>query len=210
MQGSGRHLLIPIGQERHGTGHQVRPLVVRWPGIADEGRVDGALHYHFDWAATMIELFGGQVADNWDGRSFADAFREGREAGREYLVTSQMAWACQRGVRFEDYICLHTYHDGYKMLKPVMLFNLADDPHEQIDMADERPDLVARAMAFLVNWYQEMVAAALHDVDPMMTVLREGGSFHTRGRLPAYLERLRATGRAHHAETLAARHPDEV
>jgi choline-sulfatase len=41
-----------------------------------------------------------------------------------------------------------------------------------------------------------------------MMVLREGGAFHTRGQLPAYLEQLRATGRARHAETLAARHPD--
>lgn len=48
------------------------------------------------------------------------------------------------------------------------------------------------------------------DIDPMMTVLREGGSFHTRGQLPTYLERLRATGHAHHAERLAALHPDEV
>jgi hypothetical protein len=44
----------------------------------------------------------------------------------------------------------------------------------------------------------------------MMTVLREGGPYHTRGFLPSYLERLRATGRAHHAEHLAALHPDEV
>jgi hypothetical protein len=43
-----------------------------------------------------------------------------------------------------------------------------------------------------------------------MTVLREGGPFHTRGRLPAYLERLRATDRSAHAERLAARHPDEI
>ena len=46
-------------------------------------------------------------------------------------------------------------------------------------------------------------------VDPLMTVLREGGPFHTRGRLPAYLDRLRATGRAHHADHLAALHPGE-
>jgi choline-sulfatase len=48
------------------------------------------------------------------------------------------------------------------------------------------------------------------NVDPMMTVLREGGSFHTRGELPAYLKRLRATGRAHHAERLARLHPNEA
>jgi hypothetical protein len=40
----------------------------------------------------------------------------------------------------------------------------------------------------------------------MLTVLREGGPFHTRGELPAYLGRLRASGRVHHARALAACH----
>jgi choline-sulfatase len=197
----------------HQTADQITcriPLIVRWPSLTDPPRADAGLIYHFDWAATMIELLGGRVPDNWDGRSFAGAFREGREEGHEYLVTSQMAWACQRGIRFGDYMCLRTYHDGYKMLEPVMLFDLANDPHEQVNMADERPDLVSRAMAFLADWYQEMASTALHDIDPMMTVLREGGSFHTRDQLPTYLERLRATGRTHHAERLAALHPGEV
>jgi hypothetical protein len=150
------------------------------------------------------------VPDNWDGQPFTEAFRSGGEVGRDYLVVSQNAWACQRSVRFADYMCLRTYHDGYKMLDPVMLFNLVDDPHEQHNLAAERPDLVDQAMALLTAWQQEMMATSRHNVDPMMTVLREGGSFHTRGMLPAYLERLRATGRAHHADLLAARHPDEI
>ncbi len=186
------------------------PLLVRWPGLTDEPRVDRALHYHYDWAATLIEFVGGQVPDNWDGRPFTAAFRQGREEGRPYLVVSQNAWSCQRSVRFDDYICLRTYHDGYKQLEPVMLFDLANDPHEQHDLAAERPDLVDRAMGMLAEWHHEMAATSRHNVDPMMTVLREGGPFHTRGELPAYLERLRATGRAHHAERLAARHPDEL
>ncbi|HEY65227.1 MAG TPA: sulfatase [Caldilineae bacterium] len=185
------------------------PLIVRWPGLTDEPRVDRALHYQYDWAATLIELVGGEVPDNWDGRPFTTAFREGREEGRPYLVVSQNAWSCQRSVRFEDYICLRTYHDGYKQLEPVMLFDLANDPHEQHDLAAERPDLVDRAMGMLAEWYHEMAATSRYNVDPMMTVLREGGPYHTRGQLRAYLERLRATGRAHHAERLAARHPGE-
>jgi choline-sulfatase len=44
----------------------------------------------------------------------------------------------------------------------------------------------------------------------LMIVLREGGPFHTRGALPAYLKRLRETGRGHHAGRLAARHLLEV
>jgi len=185
------------------------PLIVRWPGLTDSPRVDRALHYHYDWAATLVELAGGQVPGNWDGQPFTEPFRDGRQQGREYLVTSQNAWSCQRGIRFDDYLCLRTYHDGYKQLEQVMLFDLADDPHEQHDLAVGQPDIVDHAMALLADWHHKMVSISQHDVDPMMTVLLEGGPLHTRGQLPAYLERLRATGRAHHAERLATRHPND-
>ena len=185
------------------------PLIVCWPGLTDSPRVDRALHYHYDWAATLIELVGSQVPGNWDGQPFTEPFREGHERGREYLVTSQNTWSCQRGIRFDDYLCLRTYHDGYKQLEPVMLFNLAGDPHEQHDLAAERPDIVDHAMSLLADWHHEMVSTSQHNVDPMMTVLQEGGPLHTRGQLPAYLARLRATGRAHHAERLATRHPND-
>ena len=201
----------------HQTADQITcrvPLIVCWPGITDSGRVDSALHYHFDWAATLVELVGGGVPDNWDGQPFTAAFREGRDEGRAYLVTSQGAWSVQRGVRFRaeghDYICLRTYHNGYKMLDPVMLFDLTDDPHEQYNLSDDRPDLVNQAMGLLAEWLHEMMATSDTNVDPLMTVLREGGPFYTQGQLGLYVERLRATGRGHHAVTLLARHPDEV
>jgi choline-sulfatase len=164
------------------------------------------LHYHFDWAATLLELAGASVPSNWDGQPFTGAFRESREQGRPYLVTSQMAWSCQRGIRFGDYICLRTYHDGFKMLEPLMLFNLAEDPHELNDLALQMPEVTNQAMALLVEWQRDMALSSLTGIDPMLTVLREGGPFHTRGELAAYLERLRATGRGQHAERLAKRH----
>lgn len=190
------------------------PLIVRWPGLTHTPRDDHSLIHHFDFAATMIELLGGTVPELWDGQPFTEAFRAGQAAGREYLVTSQNAWACQRGVRFnvdnEAYLCLRTYHDGFKMVDPVMLFNLSRDPHEQHNLAAEQPALVAQAMAHLADWQAEMMARSQTNVDPMMTVLREGGPFHTRGELPRYTERLRQTGRAHHADHLAALHPNEL
>ena len=91
-----------------------------------------------------------------------------------------------------------------------MLFNLTHDPHEQVDLSARRPELVAQAMQHLSDWQVEMAQTGSSDVDPLVTVLREGGAHHTRGSLPAYLERLRTTGRAHHAQTLAARHPSEI
>ena len=190
------------------------PLLIRWPGLTDGGRVDSALHYHFDWAATLLELAGGSVPGNWDGVSYAEAFKDGEESGREYLVLSQGAWSVQRGIRFDDegesFICLRTYHDGHKNMEPVMLFNLTDDPYEQVNIAGERPELVDKAMGMLAEWQHEMMLRSETNIDPLMTVLREGGPSHTRYQLPAYLARLRATGRGHHADRLAELHPDEV
>ncbi|HLV81873.1 MAG TPA: sulfatase [Chthonomonadaceae bacterium] len=174
------------------------------------GRVDGALHYHFDFAATLIELAGGTVPDLWDGESFADAFRKGEAAGRDALILSQGAWSCQRAVRWDDTLCLRSYHDGYHAFPDVMLFDVKNDPHEQQDLAGSRPDLVREAAGRLEAWNAAMKQTATHPQDPMQTVLAEGGPLHTRGHLPAYLERLRATGRNRWAEVLAAKHPEEI
>lgn len=190
------------------------PLLIRWPGVTSPASVDPALHYHFDWAATLIELLGGQVPANWDGLPFTAALRQGQSAGREALVVSQAAWSCMRSVRFrhanEDFICLRTYHDGYKELEPLMLFNLTRDPHEQHDLANEQPELVNLAMRHLVDWQHQQMLTHTTDIDPMLTVLREGGPFHTRGTLPKYLAHLRATGRGYAADRLEVLHPQEA
>ncbi|HEV2294026.1 MAG TPA: sulfatase [Tepidisphaeraceae bacterium] len=173
------------------------PLVVRWPEVMTGGRVDGRLLYHFDFAATMVELLDGEVPSNWDGRS----------AARDHLVISQGAWSCQRSVRFEDYVCIRSYHDGYHAFPEVMLFDVRRDPHEQHDLAPQRPDLVGRATAMLDAWHDEMMRTATHPIDPMRTVLAEGGPLHARGQLPEYLKRLHETGRGEFAARLAANHP---
>jgi choline-sulfatase len=189
------------------------PLIVRWPGTGRPGTTDTALHYHFDWAATMIELLGGEVPENWDGQSFAPVFAEGRSEGRDHLVFGQCAHAAQRGVRFdhdgEAYLYMRSYHDGYKMVEPVMVFNLTRDPHELHDLAARKPELVDRGAALLEDWRAGMMRLSTTNVDPLMTVLREG-PLHACGMLKQYTERLRATGRAHHARRLAERHPEEL
>jgi arylsulfatase A-like enzyme len=176
--------------------------------------VDSALHYHFDWAATLIELVGGQVPGIWDGQSFEQSFRSGKESGRSNLILSQGAWACQRSVRFnhegQAYLCMKSYHGGHKKSEPLVLFNLTDDPHEQYDLSLSHPELVEQAMNTFFDWIEEQSQISQSGIDPMMTVLEEGGPFHTRGHLPPYLEHLRKNGRNRSADWLVAHYPDEL
>ena len=188
------------------------PLIVRWPGITHPGggRVDRALHYHVDLAATVLEMVGGAVPGNWDGQSFAEGLCGGKECHRDYLVISAGAGALTRSVRFDNYLLIRVYHDGYHCLPDRLLFHVENDPHEEHDLAPERPDLVGRAMTLLDEWYGEMMRTATHPQDNMWVSLREGGPQDTRGWLPQYLERLRQTGRSDWAARLAAKHCREL
>lgn len=195
----------------HQTGDHITnrvPLIVRHPqGLGGRGRVDRALHYQFDWAATLLGLLGRETPASWDARSFAPAFAAAREEGREFLVVANCAWACQRAARWDDYLLVKTYHSGFKNYPETMLFNVAADPHELQDLAAARPDLVNAGLARIEQWTSDELRRSHRDVDPMWTVMREGGPFHARYTSPsfaAYLERLRQTGRAAGAEALAA------
>jgi len=187
------------------------PMILRWPGVTDPqaGRVDTGLYHQNDFAATMVELLGGKVPELWDGRAFTEAFKGGASAGRDWLVVSQGAWSCMRGVRFDHYHFLRIYHDGYHGFPDRMLFDLKNDPHELRDIASQRPEITQKGCALLEQWHADMMRTATHPTDPMWTVLREGGAYHTRGALPKYLQRLRATGRGEWADRLACQHPTE-
>ena len=186
------------------------PLIVRWPG-AKSARVDTGLHHNLDLAPTLADLLSQEPHAAWDGRSFAKAVTDGADRGKDYLVLSQCCHVCQRAVRFDDWIYIRTYHDGYHLFPDEMLYNLDDDPHEQHDLAAERRDLCDRAGGRLQEWHDEMMRTMPrgYSEDPMQTVLREGGPAHARGRLKQYCERLEATGRADAIPQLKHRHRRE-
>jgi arylsulfatase A-like enzyme len=193
------------------------PLIVHGPEV--EPGIDDDFHYHVDLTATVTELAGGDPPAGWDGKSFAESVTDGEHAGRDYVVVSQGAWACQRGVRWDDWLLVRTYHDGFKpSLDDVMLFDLAEDPHETTDLADEKPAVVESGLAKLQQWHEDrMVEAARGEnggnpgtpdgvTDPMWEVMREGGPLHTRGRLEPYADYLRDAGRDEQADELVERH----
>ncbi|MEM1099509.1 MAG: sulfatase-like hydrolase/transferase [Planctomycetota bacterium] len=214
----------------HGTADQGTchiPFIVKWPGI-QQGATDDGLHYHLDWPTTCLELLGkpDQSPAVWDGKSFAAALRDGKAAGRDELILSQCAHVCQRSVRFDQggrqWLYMRTYHDGLHPFPKHMLFDLSADPHEQNNVADEHPAVLKEAAWRLLSWHDDAMATVVRDcsdvVDPMYTVLNEGGPFHARADgstgqprdFKAYLKRLENTGRAEAAADLRTRYPEHA
>jgi arylsulfatase A-like enzyme len=170
--------------------------------------VQPGLRSHLDVAATVCDLLGAPVPDDWDGRSVAAHLRAGTAApGREHVVVTQGAWACQRGVRSGAHLYLRTSHDGYHPHWPdEMLFDVVTDPHERFDVLEREPRRAAQLRSVLDDWISDQLDRSYASEDPLLTVLAGGGPSHVRGHLEPYLDRLVATGRGEWADVLVARH----
>lgn len=196
----------------HGTADNIThriPMIVRMPGCR-AGHVDRGFHYNLDLAPTLAELWDLPASPRWQGRSFAPSLTHGRECGRDHLVLGQCCHGAMRSVRFGPWLYLRVYHDFYHLYPSELLFNVDEDPHETADLARSRPELCAQGARLLEGWHQEMMACMPDAVDPLWTVMREGGPLHSRGALPAYCTRLESTGREAAAAELRRRHPTEL
>ncbi len=178
------------------------PCILKWPGL--EARVEEGLHYQGDVAATILGLLGLEVPANWDFVSFAPSLQAGGASGREHLVVSQCAWTCQRSVICDNWLMMRTYETGLKAFPSVMLFDTHADPHLEHNLSEDRPEVVAALQKKLDAWHADMMATSDTGVDPMETVIAEGGPYHTRTAHEPYVRRLRATGRDRHADFLEA------
>lgn len=186
------------------------PTVIRWPGVTSAGLDVQGFYYHLDLASTIVDLAGSRgktlMAEyGWAGESMATALKAGT-GGRERVYLSQGAWSLQRSVRWNRWILIHTIDTGMKDFSEWMLFDLENDPHQAVNLAESNSEIIERVGAELTAEFQRL-AADCSIGDPFKQVQSEGGPYHARVNGPEwapYMERLRSTGRAHHAQWLEA------
>ncbi|MDQ8193515.1 sulfatase [Coraliomargarita sp. SDUM461004] len=200
----------------HGTADDITcrvPLIIKYPGGA-QGIRNTQFHYNIDFAPTVMDLLGGEKQAIWDGESYATAITEGLDTGRDEVTISQCCHVCQRSVRWGKWLYTRTYHDGFHLFPQEMLHNLEADPHEQNDLAQDNPELCREGQWRLSRWHdaqmQKMALTGNDVVDPLWTVIREGGPFHaslTHGQPGAegfetYLQYLESSDRQAGADAL--------
>jgi arylsulfatase A-like enzyme len=171
-------------------------MIVKWPDKNWNKKYDNLI-YQSDIAATIVRGLKKKVPNSWDGLSFFDEIENSEKFGRKYLIISQMAWSCQRTVIFDNWTMIRTYHTGLKDFPKYMLFDRQNDFHMLNNLANEYPEIVAKAVRYLEDWETSMMRKSSSQIDPLWTVWQEGGPSHCRGMLDKYLKHLKETNRGH-------------
>jgi len=146
------------------------PLIIRWPSHAGRGIRIPHLVQHIDIAPTILEALGLEVPPQMEGSSLVPYLTGERdEPLYPYLVslecTRMMKWALRK--------------DGYKFIlarqrdylnNPMReLYELASDPDELHNLAEERSEVAAAMEATLEEWISRMMAKNNLTEDPLVS-----------------------------------------
>ncbi|QDV21790.1 sulfatase family protein [Aureliella helgolandensis] len=140
-------------------GHRV-PMIARWPGHLQEGRSTRALACLTDIYSTLEALteqprqdLGGE-----DGFSLLPVFEGQESSGREALISHSIdgSFAIRQG---PWKLCLAAGSGGWSApreplakkqgLPPMQLFNLDDDPAEEENLVESKPQVAAELLVLL-------------------------------------------------------------
>ncbi|MEO0963500.1 MAG: sulfatase-like hydrolase/transferase [Planctomycetota bacterium] len=128
------------------------PFVMAWPGQIPGGQVVDEPISSLDLAATSMAMAGLEPAETMDGVDLLPSLVDG-----EPIVERDLFWRFwgQSAVRRGDWKLL-VLATGERYL-----FNLADDPSEQHNLASEHPDRVDRLYRSLESWAGQLEPAGL-------------------------------------------------
>ena len=137
------------------------PMIVRWPGEAEGGRVSDEPVISTDFYPSILEMAGlpKKPGQHIDGISIAPLLRSGSPLDREAIYwhfphySNHGMQSPGGAIRSGDYKLLEYFENN-----TVQLFNLAKDPGEQVDLAQTEPQKAAELLATLRGWRKKVSA----------------------------------------------------
>ncbi len=125
------------------------PFIAWWPGVIKPGSETNQIAAFWDFLPTCLELAGAPCPENLDGISYAPTLTgRGKQAQHDYFYWEFHEAGGRIAVRQGDWKGVR-----YNVLKnpngPVELYNIAKDPKETTNLADQQPEKVEAMKAIM-------------------------------------------------------------
>ncbi|MGS2722628.1 arylsulfatase [Porticoccus sp. GXU_MW_L64] len=136
------------------------PMIANWPGKIAAGVRSEHISAFWDVLPTLAQLTGAPVPEGVQGLSFLPSlFNEGEQKQHPYLYWEFAMQGGKQAVRMGDWkaVKLNARSNPHA---PIELYNLAADIGETRNVADQHPDIVARAAAYMAAAHQPSAVAS--------------------------------------------------
>ncbi len=177
------------------------PLIIRYPGKVPAGMRVRGYNQHKDLLPTLLDLAGLDQAQphppapspnhqgrgvedrafEFDGRSLLPMMRGEVASHESEFFISECTWMRKQGWRTPGWKLMIALEPDFHFKPEIELYNLVEDPDENNNLAEERPDMVAtlraRMDAFIAKREEETGF-----VNPMLTQ----GDWHGKAGVGAF------------------------
>ncbi len=149
------------------------PLIIRYPDRMPAGMRLSGFNQHKDLLPTLLDLAGlaDRAADDgyqFDGQSLmAMVDGEVPSFDSEFYIT-ECTWMRKHGWRTPGWKLMVALEPDFHFRPPIELYNLVEDPNEDHNLADERPDVVEALRARMDAWIKKREAET-GLTNPMLT-----------------------------------------
>ncbi len=146
------------------------PLLMWAPGKIPVAAPD-AMVTLADILPTILEALELPEAEGISGRSLYPLMRGETTTHRDAVMLSEATWQASRAIRTPEWKYIKYLQSTIYGRDGVELYNVIDDPHEQHNVAEQHPEVVAELGDRLTHWVSAQLGGR---PDPMLQVIDAG------------------------------------
>ncbi|MBN1444790.1 MAG: sulfatase [Candidatus Omnitrophica bacterium] len=137
------------------------PLIIRCPRLLPQGRIIKKQVSQVDIMPTIFDMLGLAIQGTVDGKSLLPLIREERTDFHEvaYAMTQPCGWQLMKGddrmlycLRTPDWKLIRFNDPRSSVSEDYRLYNLQNDPGEEVNLASENPQITERLKKKLELW----------------------------------------------------------
>lgn len=156
------------------------PLIIRYPRAVPSGKRVSGFNQHKDLVPTILELASIQTDIQFDGRSLMPMVEGEVPSHESEFYITECTWMRKHGWRTPHWKLIVALEPDFHFKPTIELYNLVEDPDENNNLAEARPDVVAALQDRMHAWIAKREEETRLK-NPMMTqgAWVEGAPFKT-------------------------------
>ena len=128
------------------------PLIIRYPGKVAAGKRVAGYNRHQDLMPTLLDLAGIETDIAFDGRSLMPMVAGEVASFQSEFYITECTWMRKHGWRTPEWKLIVALEPDFHFKPPVELYNLIEDPLENDNLAETRPEVVALLRSQMEAW----------------------------------------------------------